>query len=157
MKHLGVAVVIVLLPVLAAAPAHAQQPARARVQLHVGGDPDLRQPALTHLRAALQPSRDIVLVERDPEYVLSVIVLPIASGGFAVSAAALSAHTEASLAALANGWGIGAPAAERMAATFRGQGALLDQRVLTGPELEPLCGDVARALATDTIARARKP
>ncbi|MGE0443636.1 MAG: hypothetical protein AB7P99_00300 [Vicinamibacterales bacterium] len=157
MKHPVVAAVVVLLPVLATAPARAQQPAPARVQLHVGGDPDLRQPALTHLRAALQPTRDIVLVDREPEYVLSVIVLPIASGGFALSAAALSAHTGASLAALANLWGLGAPVAERMAATFRGQGALLDQRVLTGPELEPLCGDVARAFAADTLARARKP
>jgi hypothetical protein len=141
---------------LAPASAPAQQPTPpAAVQLHVGGDPELRARASSYLRVALQPSREIAVVERDGEYVLSVIVLPIASGGFALSAAALSAHTDARLTALAGLWNLEAAAAERMRATFRGTGALLDQRVLTGPDLEALCRDVAGAFVTDTVGRTR--
>lgn len=141
---------------LAPAVVRAQQPTPpAAVQLHVGGDPELRARASSYLRMALQPARDITIVERDGEYVLSVIVLPIGSGGFALSAAALSARTEAGLTALASLWNLEATAAERMRATFRGTGALLDQRVLTGPDLEALCRDVAGAFVTDTVGRTR--
>jgi hypothetical protein len=138
------------------AAARAQQKTPARVQVHVGGDPALRERTADCLHSALESSRDIVAADRDAEYVLSLVVLPIASGGFAMSVAVLSAHSDASLGALARLWGLDEQAAERMRAMFRGAGALLDQRVLTGPDADALCRDVATAFAVDTLARLRK-
>jgi hypothetical protein len=144
------------LALLFPAAARAQEKMPARVQVHVGGDPALRERTAGCLQSALESSPDIVVAERDAEYVLSLIVLPIASGGFAMSAAVLSAHTDASLRALARLWALDDQAAERMRAVFRGAGALLDQRVLTGPDADALCRDVAAAFAVDTLARLRK-
>ena len=149
------AFLVVLTLALAVAPGGARQPSPATVRLHVGGDPLLRPRVTAYLRAALQPARAVVVVERDAEYVLSVIVLPVASGGFAVSTAALSAHTDERLTARARAWGLDAGEAERVREAFRGSGVLLDQRVLTGPDLEILCRDAAGAFVTDTLAGTR--
>ena len=154
MPTAGAMAAVVLL--LASVPSAAQEAPPVRVQVHVGGDPQLRARAATLLRSELQPLPNVTVSERDAEYVLSVVVLPIASTGFAVSAAVMNVQTDASLTALARLWGLDDTAAGRLRTMFKGNGALVDQRVLTGPDLAALCRDVVTAFAADTLDRARR-
>ncbi len=132
------------------------QPGPFRVQLHVSADEALKARVTGRLTAAVQPLPDVVLVERNPEYVLSLVILPTTTGGFAVSVALMNVHTDEALDAFAQLWGLGDATAERLRDVFRGSGALVDQRVVIGADLDTLATDVVSTLSADTLARARQ-
>lgn len=138
-------------------PAGAQAPPdRFRVQLHVSAEDALKTRMTAQLTAAAQPLRDVLLTERNAEYVLSVVILPTTAGGFAMSVAVMNVHTDETLDTLARLWGMSDAASGRLRDVFRGSGALVDQRVVIGSDLGTLARDVVATLDADTLARARQ-
>lgn len=138
------------------APALAQGPAPFRVQVHVGGDPALRPDAYAAIVSGLQAARDITVVDRNAEYIVSVLLVRTAGDSLTASVTALSVHTPEAIENAARQWGVEPIAQQRIVAMFRGTGVLADQRLFSGPALAPLAGDIARAFATDTLAEPRK-
>jgi hypothetical protein len=141
----------------AAQPAPAVQiPPQFRVRLHVSAAETTRTAALAALTAALRPVRDVDLTERDPDYILSLVILPISTGGYAVSIAAMNVHSEAALGAFAGQLPLGETDRARLIGRFKGAGALIDQRVATGGDVAVLCADIAAAFNTDTLGPLRR-
>ena len=135
--------------------ASAQSRQMFRVQVHGGGDPILREKVVSGVTRALQPVADVEVVSRDPEYFVSVIVFQAAGGGYVMSMAVLNVHTDEALSNFAQMWGVDEATRQRMLAVFRGSGALVDQRIVTGVDLDVMCADIARALDADTLATRR--
>jgi hypothetical protein len=127
-----------------------------RLRLHVSTDEARKTTALAALTAALAPVRDIEITDRDADYVLSLVVLPAGADGYAVSAIVMNVHTETSLDARGRQWGMRDADRQQMVTLFKGAGALLDQRVVTGPDLAALCGDIARSLSADILEPQRR-
>jgi hypothetical protein len=137
-------------------PAVAQGGSPFLLRLHVSADEGRKTTALAALTAALAPVRDIELTDRDADYVLSLVVLPAGTGGYAISVIVMHVHTETSLDARGRQWGMGEADRKQMVALLKGAGALLDQRVVTGPDLAALCSDIARALSADILEPQRR-
>jgi hypothetical protein len=127
-----------------------------RIQVHVGAEGAPREAMLACLTRDLTAARGVAIVDRDAEYVLSVVLVPTTAGGYAASMAAMNVYTDVSLENLARSWAVDQDVRRRVRAAFRGAGALVDQRVLTAGDLESLCHDVARAFDADTLAPARR-
>jgi hypothetical protein len=144
-----------------ASPAGAQAvPDAIRVQLHVAGDAATRATVTSELTRRLEQDRSIELIERDGEFVLSVLVLPVSTGGYAVSIATMNVYTPTALQRMAREWGGDASLLEHLRAQFSGAGALVDQRVLTGPDLAALSDNIAAGFTIDILGpvrRARAP
>jgi hypothetical protein len=127
-----------------------------RVQLHVAAEETLKSSALGYLAAALRPATDVVITDRDADYVLSVMILPTTEGGYAISTVVMNVYSERRLADLSARWELTPDVRERLLAVFKGAGALLDQRVRTGPSLQALCDDIARGVDADVFAIERR-
>jgi hypothetical protein len=108
------------------------------------------------LTSDLSAAPGVALAERDADYVLSVVLVPTTAGGYAASMAAMNVYTDLALENLARSWGAGDDLRRRVRATFRGAGALADQRVLTAGNLDALCHDISRAFDADTLAPVRR-
>lgn len=148
--------VVTLVGLLAPVPTAAQAISPFRVRLHVSADDGRKTAALAGLASALRPIRDIEVTDRDADYVLSLVILPVSTGGFVVSVLVMNVHTEATVDARARAWGMREADRQQMIALFKGSGALLDQRVVTGPDLVTLCGDIALAFSADTLEPQRR-
>jgi hypothetical protein len=130
------------------------------VQLHVAAEAAIKPSAIGYLTAVLRPVADVEIVDRDADYVLSLVILPTTPSGYAISAIVMHVYTEQRIDELSARWGLTTAAREGARGVFNGAGALLDQRVLTGPDLKTLCDDVARSVNADVFAgerRARNP
>jgi hypothetical protein len=145
-----------LIAAFAPAPALAQNPAPFRVQVHMGGDPALRGDAYAALVEGMQAARDVTVVDRNPEYIVSVLLVRTAGDTLTASVTTLSVHTADALMVTAQQWGLDSVAQQRLVAMFRGSGALADQRLFNGPALAPLAADIARAFVADTLAEPRR-
>ena len=104
----------------------------------------------------LRAAPSVTLTERDADYLLSVVLLPTTSGSYVASVAAMSLYTDTALENLSRSWTASEDVRRRVRSAFRGTGALVDQRVLTGDSLDALCHDIARAFGAETLAPARK-
>jgi hypothetical protein len=127
-----------------------------RVQLHVAAEATVKSSAIGYLTAALRPATDVEITDRDADYVLSLVILPMTQGGYAISTVVMHVYTERQIDEMSARWELTPVAQERARAVFSGAGALLDQRVLTGPDLPALCNDVARAVNADVFAAERR-
>ena len=70
----AILLVLTLFAIPLAPSAQSRQP--FRIQVHAGGDPMLRERVVSGVSSALKPVVDVEVVSRDPDYVVSVIVLP---------------------------------------------------------------------------------
>jgi hypothetical protein len=155
--HLLPAILLALTLVpCAAAPATAQPAPAFHVQLHVSGDRPTRDAALEALTGAERAIRDVQIVERDGEYVVSLLVLRTAGDTFVASMVVMNAHTQPALAALGARWQLDVTQQERLVSMFKGSGALMDQRILTGADLAALCRDAIAALDTELLQPLRR-
>src|SRR5215218_4842569 len=75
-----------------------------RVQLHVAAEATLKPSALGYLTAALRPAIDVVITDRDADYVLSAVILPTTEGGYAVSTVVMNVYSERRLADFSARW-----------------------------------------------------
>ena len=146
----------VALTCVVASSALAQTDPAFRVQLHAGGEASLRTRLVWAIEAALRPIRDVDVVPQDADYIVSAVTLPAPGSSLVMSLVVLNVHTERSLTNLAIVWNLEGEARDRLRATFRGSGALLDQRILTGTSIEALAGDVARILNADILQPLRR-
>lgn len=127
-----------------------------QVQLHVAAEANIKSSALGYLTAVLRLVADVEISERDADYVLSLVILPMSPGGYAVSAVVMNVYSDRRLEELSQRWSLSQNERDRVRAVFKGAGALLDQRVITGPDLKTLCDDVARGVNTDVFATERR-
>jgi hypothetical protein len=104
----------------------------------------------------LRAAPSVTLADRDADYLLSVVLLPTTSGSYVASVAAMRLYTDTALENLSRSWTASEEVRRSVRAAFRGTGALVDQRVLTGESLDGLCHDIARAFDAETLAPARK-
>jgi len=155
-RRIGLSLAVIGLLIAFPVPAPAQTTVRFRVQLHVSADDSIKDAALAALRTAVQPIRDVEIADRDAEYIVSLVILRTLGDSYVASLAVMNVHTERAVQQLAAAWQVGPDTAQRMTAMFKGAGALLDQRILTGPDLTLVCADVATALNTDILAPARR-
>ena len=109
-----------------------------------------------YLTAALRPVKDLEITERDADYVLSAVILPTTGGGYAISTVVMNVYSERRLDDLATRWALAPAVRDRLRGVFKGAGALLDQRVRTGPSLQSLCDDIARGVDADVFALERR-
>ena len=129
---------------------------RFRVQVHVGAEDRLRASASNLLSQSLQAIKDVTLATEDVDYVLSVVVMPVTNGGYALSVAVMNVYSERALDGFAQLWQIPVAARAKFKATLKGAGALVDQRAQTGPDLAELCRGVVSAFDLETLGTARK-
>ena len=143
---------------LTARPATAQ-PDRAellRVRVHVSAEPRLKSQIEGYVKADLAGLRELQVTDNDPDVIVSLQALPTSAGGYAVSLVAMRVHSERELTSLAATWGIPRESRDRFTVTFKGAGALVDQRVQTGPDLQALCHALANAFAVETLKSIRQ-
>jgi hypothetical protein len=127
-----------------------------RVQLHVAAEEAVKTSAIGYLTAALRPVTDVEITNRDADYVLSLMILPTIEGGYAISTVVMNVYSDRRLDELSTRWQLTPAAGERLRGVFKGTGALLDQRVRTGPNLQSLCDDIARGVDADVFAIERR-